>query len=392
VQPVRRWRHSRVDVKKNRHRPLAWLGAMLSAGTARADELNMTPGVTEISRSIYDLHMLIFWICVVIGAVVFGAMFWSIFQHRRSRGVEPAQFHESTQLEIVWTLVPALILVGMAFPATRTLIAMYDTGGEDMAVEVRGYQWKWQYKYLDDDYNSTFGFFSNLSTPRDQIENRTEKSDNYLLEVDQPLRIPANRKVRFLITSEDVIHSWWVPEFGIKRDAIPGMINDLWTIVDHPGIYRGQCAELCGMDHGFMPIVVEVMEESAYDTWYAEQIVAARARREALSKTFSVEELMVEGERVYNSFCASCHQANGKGVPPVFPALAGSPIATGPLKDHLEVIVYGRAGTSMNAFGKQLDAAQLAAVAHYQRHAWGNNARDVTQPRDVVEFMSGVEG
>ncbi len=352
----------------------------------------MTPGVTEISRSIYDLHMLIFWICVVIGAVVFGAMFWSIFQHRRSRGVEPAQFHESTQLEIVWTLVPALILVGMAFPATRTLIAMYDTGGEDMAVEVRGYQWKWQYKYLDDDYNSTFGFFSNLSTPRDQIENRTEKSDNYLLEVDQPLRIPANRKVRFLITSEDVIHSWWVPEFGIKRDAIPGMINDLWTIVDQPGIYRGQCAELCGMDHGFMPIVVEVMEESAYDTWYAEQIVAARARREALSKTFSVEELMVEGERVYNSFCASCHQANGKGVPPVFPALAGSPIATGPLKDHLEVIVYGRAGTSMNAFGKQLDAAQLAAVAHYQRHAWGNNARDVTQPRDVVEFMSGVEG
>jgi cytochrome c oxidase subunit 2 len=364
---------------------------MLAAASAHADELNMSPGVTAISRSIYDLHMLIFWICVVIGGAVFGAMFWSLLRHRRSLGAEPAAFHESTQLEIAWTLIPTLILVGMAFPATRTLIAMYDTGGEDMAVEVRGYQWKWQYKYLDDDYNSTFGFFSNLATPRDQIENRAEKTDTYLLEVDEPLRIPANRKVRFLVTSEDVIHSWWVPEFGIKRDAVPGMLNDLWTIVDEPGIYRGQCTELCGMDHGFMPIVVEVMEEGAYDSWYAERVVAARARAEALSKTFTPEELMVEGERIYGSFCASCHQPNGKGLAPVFPALAGSPIATGPLRDHLEVIVNGKAGTSMNAFGKQLDAAEIAAVAHYERHAWGNNAGDVTQPRDVVEFMSGQE-
>ncbi len=379
-------------VKKNWLRLFPWLGMMLAAAAARADELNMSPGVTQISRSIYDLHMLIFWICVAIGSVVFGAMFWSVYRHRRSRGVEPAQFHESTQLEIVWTLVPALILIGMAFPATQTLIAMYDTGGEDMAVEVRGYQWKWQYKYLDDDYGSTFGFFSNLSTPRDQINNLTVKGDNYLLEVDNPLRIPANRKVRFLITSEDVIHSWWVPEFGIKRDAIPGILNELWTIVDQPGTYRGQCTELCGMDHGFMPVVVEVMDENAYDSWYAEQVLAAQARQEALSKTFSADELMVEGERVYTSFCASCHQPNGEGVPPVFPALAGSAIAIGPLNDHLDVIVNGRAGTSMNAFGKQLDAAQLAAVAHYERNAWGNNARDIIQPRDVVEFMSGDEG
>jgi cytochrome c oxidase subunit 2 len=385
-------------VNNNRHGLLLWLGVMLLPGAllfvapVAADELNMPPGVTEISRAIYDLHMLIFWICVIIGAVVFGAMFWSVLRHRRSRGFEAAQFHESTQLEIAWTLVPTLILIAMAFPATQTLIAMYDTGGEDMVVEVRGYQWKWQYKYLDDDYRSTFDFFSNLATPRDQIENRSEKADNYLLEVDNPLRIPANRKVRFLITSEDVIHAWWIPEFGIKRDAIPGMLNDLWTIVEEPGTYRGQCTELCGMDHGFMPIVVEVMEESAYDSWYAEQVVAAQARREALSKTFTVDELMVEGERVYASFCASCHQANGKGVPPVFPALAGSAIATGPLAEHLDVIVNGRSGTSMNAFGKQLDAAQIAAVTHYERHAWGNNAGDVTQPRDVVEFMSDAEG
>ncbi len=378
-------------VKKNRRLPLPWLGVMLSAGTVTADELNMTPGVTEISRSIYDLHMLIFWVCVVIGAVVFSAMFWSLFQHRKSRGAVPALFHESTRLEVVWTLAPALILIVMAFPATKTLIAMYDTGGEDMAVEVRGYQWKWQYKYLDDDYNATFDFFSNLSTPRDQIENRSEKSEHYLLEVDEPLRIPANRKVRFLITSEDVIHSWWVPEFGIKRDAVPGILNDLWTIVEEPGIYRGQCAELCGLDHGFMPVVVEVMEESAYDAWFAQRVIAAQARREALSKVFSAEELMVEGERIYGSFCASCHQPDGKGIPPVFPALKGSAIATGVRSEHLDVIVNGRPGTSMNAFGNQLDAAEIAAVTHYERHAWGNNTGDITQPRDVVEFMSGQE-
>jgi cytochrome c oxidase subunit 2 len=378
-------------VKKNWHGLTLGLGATFFGLAAGADELNMTPGVTEISRSIYDLHMLIFWICVAIGVVVFGAMFWSIIMHRRSRGAVPAQFHESTRLEIAWTLIPTLILIGMAFPATQTLIAMYDTGGEDMAIEVRGYQWKWQYKYLDDDYNSTFDFFSNLSTPRDQIENRTVKGDDYLLEVDEPMRIPANRKVRFLITSEDVIHSWWVPEFGIKRDAVPGILNDLWTIVEEPGIYRGQCAELCGIDHGFMPVVVEVMEEGAYDAWYAERVVAARARREALSKVFTPDELMAEGERIYGSFCASCHQPNGKGVPPVFPALDGSAIANGPLGEHLNVIINGKAGTSMNAFGKQLDAAEIAAVAHYERHAWGNDAGDVTQPRDVVEFMSGQE-
>jgi cytochrome c oxidase subunit 2 len=361
------------------------------AGAARADELNMTPGVTQISRSIYDLHMVIFWICVAIGVVVFGVMFWSIFQHRKSRGAQAATFHESTRLEIAWTLIPILILVGMAFPATQTLVAMYDTGGEDMAVEVRGYQWKWQYKYLDEDYNSTFSFFSNLSTSRDEIENRVVKNANYLLEVDEPLRIPANRKVRFLITSEDVIHAWWVPDFGIKRDAIPGMLNELWTIVETPGVYRGQCTELCGMDHGFMPIVVEVMAQDEYDAWYADRVRMEAARREALSKTFTPAELMEEGERVYATFCASCHQANGKGLPPVFPALAGSPIAMGPLSDHLDIIVNGRPGTSMNAFGNQLDAAEIAAVTHYERNAWGNNVGDVTQPIDVIEFMTGKE-
>ena len=306
---------------------ISFVGALLgllTAGMASADELNMTPGVTDISQSVYDLHMTILWICVVIGVVVFGVMFWSIIHHRRAAGHEAAQFHESTKLELAWTIVPTLILIAMAVPATQTLIAMYDTGGEDMVVEVRGYQWKWQYKYLDEDYNNTFSFFSNLSTPQDEIQGRSAKGEHYLLEVDNPLRIPANRKVRFLITAEDVIHAWWIPEFGIKRDAVPGILNDLWTIVDEPGVYRGQCTELCGKDHGFMPVVVEVMEEEAFDVWYAEEVANEAVRQEALSKTFTAEQLMAEGEKVYATFCASCHQANGQGIPPVFPSLVGT--------------------------------------------------------------------
>jgi cytochrome c oxidase subunit 2 len=362
----------------------AGLAAALLPAWAFADELNMPVGVTDTSVAVYELHMLIFWICVIIGVVVFGAIFWSLIHHRKSAGHEPAQFHESTRLEIAWTLVPTLILIGMAWPATKVLIDMYDTGGEDLTVEVRGYQWRWQYKYLDDDLNSRFGFFSNLSTPREEIDGRVAKGEFYLLEVDNPLRIPVNRKVRFLLTAEDVIHAWWVPEFGIKRDAIPGMLNELWTVVNEPGIYRGQCTELCGKDHGFMPIVVHAMPEEEYEAWYASQLEAEEERKEALSKTFTHEELMAQGEQVYNTFCASCHQVNGQGIPPVFPSLVGTPVVTGPKDAHIDLILNGVQGTAMQAFGRQLDAAQIAAVTHYERHAWGNNADDVTQPVDVV--------
>lgn len=359
---------------------------LLVAGIVRADELNMPVGVTDISRQVYELHMTIFFVCVVIGLGVFGIMFWSIIRHRQSAGHEAAQFHESTRLEVAWTIVPTLILIIMAVPATQVLIAMYDTGGEDMIVEVRGYQWKWQYKYLDDDYNRTFSFFSSLSTSQDEINNKSAKGENYLLEVDNRLRIPANRKVRFLVTAEDVIHAWWVPDFGIKRDAVPGMINELWTVVDQPGIYRGQCTELCGKDHGFMPIVVEVMAEADFDAWYTAEVVNEAKRQENLTKTFTHEELMTEGEQVYGTFCASCHQANGKGVPPVFPSLVGTPMVSGSRDEHIKLVINGVAGTSMQAFGKQLDAAQLGAVVHYERHSWGNNAGDITQPRDVLQL------
>jgi len=356
----------------------------LWSATAGADELNMRRGITEISAEVYHLHMLILWICVAIGVVVFGAMLWSLINHRKSRGHEPAKFHESTKLEIAWTLVPTLILVSMAIPATNTLIEMYDTGGEDLAIEVRGYQWRWQYKYLDQDLNSSFGFFSSLATPRAEIEGSSAKGEHYLLEVDNPLRIPANRKVRFLLTSNDVIHAWWVPDFGIKKDAVPGILNDIWAIAPEPGTYRGQCTELCGKDHGFMPIVVEVMPEAEYDAWHAAQLSAETTRREALSKTFTHQELMAEGEKVYGTFCSSCHQPNGQGLPPAFPALVGSAIATGPRDAHLDIVIHGKPGTAMQAFGNQLDAAQIAAVTHYERHSWGNKSDDITQPRDVI--------
>jgi len=365
---------------------IAALLGLLTASLVNADELNMRQGVTNISHAVYDLHMTILWICVAIGVVVFGVMFWSIIHHRRAAGHEAAHFHENTKLELAWTIIPTLILVLMAIPATQVLIDMYDTGGEDMAIEVRGYQWKWQYKYLDENNNNAFSFFSNLATPKDEIEGRSAKGEHYLLEVDKPLRIPTNRKVRFLLTAEDVIHAWWVPDFGIKRDAIPGMLNELWTVVDKPGVYRGQCTELCGKDHGFMPVVVEVLEEAEFDAWYAEEVANESIRQEALSKTFTAEELMVKGEEVYGTFCASCHQPNGQGIPPVFPSLVGTDVVTGPRDDHIRLVINGVAGSAMQAFGKQLDAAQLAAVVHYERHAWGNNADDMTQPRDVLEL------
>jgi cytochrome c oxidase subunit 2 len=237
---------------------LAW-----SAGAQAELGLNMPRGVTSISQQVYDLHMLIFWICVVIGVVVFGVMFWSIYHHRKSLGAVPAQFHESTLVEVVWTVIPMLILIGMAVPATKTLVNMYDTRDAELTVKVTGYQWRWQYDYINEDV----GFLSVLSTPSAQIRNVAAKSEHYLLEVDNPLVVPVGKKVRILTTAADVIHSWWVPELGWKKDAIPGFINESWTLIEKPGIYRGQCAELCGKDHGFMPIVVKAVPEAEFKRW-----------------------------------------------------------------------------------------------------------------------------
>ncbi len=241
-------------------------------------QLNMTPGVTASSQDVYQLHMLILWICVVIGILVFGAMFYAMFKFRKSRGAVPATFTHSTVAEVIWTVIPILILLGMSWPATKTLVRMADTGNAELTVKITGYQWKWRYEYLGEDVN----FMSSLSRAADEARHIGSGIDpytveNYLLDVDRPLVIPTGTKVRFVITADDVIHSWWVPALGWKQDAIPGFINEAWTQVDEPGVYRGQCAELCGKDHGFMPIVVIAKPRAEFDAWLAEQKAANAA-------------------------------------------------------------------------------------------------------------------
>ncbi|MCF7200574.1 cytochrome c oxidase subunit II [Pseudomonas oligotrophica] len=373
----------------SRH-PRAWMGLGLLAffGQAQAAwDVNMRSGVTEVSRSVFDLHMTIFWICVIIGVLVFGVMIWSMIAHRRSRRRESANFHENTRVEVLWTLIPLLILIGMAVPATRTLLHIYDASESDVDVQITGYQWKWHYKYLGEDVE----FFSNLTTPREQINNQSPKGEHYLLEVDQPLVIPAGAKVRFLITAADVIHSWWVPDLAVKKDAIPGFINESWTRVEEPGLYRGQCTELCGKDHGFMPVVVEVKSQEDFAAWLGEKKAEAAKLAELTGKDWTLEELVERGEKVYQANCASCHQPTGEGLPPMFPALKGSAIATGEVDGHIGIVVNGKPGTAMAAFGKQLSEVDLAAVITYERNAWGNDKGDMVTPKDVLDFKQAEE-
>ena len=370
----------------------SWLlSAAVFANNAVAEEmpLNLTKGVTDVSSNVYDLHMIIFYICCIIGAIVFGAMFWSIFHHRKSKGVTPANFHESTKVEIIWTAIPFVILIGMAIPATKTLMAMEDTTDADLTVQVTGSQWKWHYKYFDHELE----YYSLLATHTEEIQNQREKSENYLLEVDRPLVIPVGKKVRFLITSDDVIHSWWVPEFAVKKDANPGFINEAWTRVNEPGIYRGQCAELCGKDHGFMPVVVIAKPVDEFNAWVKEQEAIARKAKEEeqklLAMNMSFEELMTVGEKAYNANCAACHQVNGEGIPGVFPALKGSAIALGDVGTHIDVVVNGVSGTAMQAYGKQLGLKDLAAIVTYERNAWGNDTGDAVQAAEINAFLTG---
>jgi cytochrome c oxidase subunit 2 len=380
-----------------KHKPI-WLVlvSLVFINPAWAEmRLNLTEGATAVSKEVYDLHMLVLYICTAIGVVVFGAMFWSIAFHRKSKGVKPADFHESTKVEILWTTIPIVILIGMAVPATHTLIAMEDNTNSDVTIQITGSQWKWHYKYFDQDIE----YYSVLSTPREQYQNQqettVEKGINYLLEVDKPLVIPANKKVRFLITSDDVIHSWWVPAFAVKQDANPGFINEAWTNVDEPGVYRGQCAELCGKDHGFMPIVVEVKSVADYEVWLEEQkqliVKAAEAEKASLSDSMSMPELMQLGETTYLAHCAACHQPSGLGLAPVFPALKGSPMATtGSITDHIDIVVNGKAGTAMQSYRKQLSLKEIAAVVTYERNAWGNDTGELVQSADV-KVVSGDE-
>lgn len=349
--------------------------------------INMPVGITEISRSTYDLHMLITIICAVIAVVVYGVLIWSLIKYRKSKGAKPADFHENTTIEIVWTIIPILILVSMAIPSTGVLRQIYDSSESELDIMITGYQWRWQYSYLDDD-GEEVSFFSNLATTDEQIAGLDEKSENYLLEVDQPLVIPVNTKVRFLLTAADVIHSWWIPEFAVKKDAIPGFINESWVIAEETGTYRGQCTELCGQDHGFMPVVVEVVEQAEFDAWYSERQQEAAAIAELANQDWTLDQLVAQGETVYRTFCMACHQQNGQGLPPAFPALANSPIALGPIEGHVDVVLNGVPGTAMAAFGNQLNPVDLAAVITYERNAFGNNVGDMITPVEILQAQA----
>ena len=362
-----------------------WL-ALMSTFAVAQNQVNMAKGVTEVGAEIYDLHMLIFWICTVIGVGVFAVMFYSIIYHRKSRGVTPSQFHESTKVEIAWTVIPFLILIGMAVPATSTLLEVYNTDDAEIDILITGYQWKWKYDYLDENGDNV-SFFSNLATSQEEIYNTEEKGSHYLLSVDEPLVIPTDTKVRFLVTANDVIHSWWVPEIAVKRDAIPGFINETWTKVPVEGIYRGQCTELCGSYHGFMPIEVHAVSRDEYNAWLSAKRADKMAQAAAAEQELSIDELMAKGESVYAAQCLACHGAQGEGG--VGKAIAGSTVALGDISTHLDVGIKGVAGTAMQAFGGQLNDVEMAAVITYQRNAFGNNTGDVVQPSDVVNYKKG---
>lgn len=353
---------------------------------AKADwfALNMTEGATAISEEVFNLHMLIFWICVAIGVVVFSVMFYSMFAHTKKKNPVAATFHESTKVEIAWTVIPFLILIAMAVPASKTLTKMYDDTAGDVNIQVTGFQWKWQYRYLEDGVS----FFSNLSTDLDEIYNLVPKGENYLQEVDEAVVIPVGKKVRFLITANDVIHSWWVPAFAIKQDAIPGFVNTAWTKVDKVGTYRGKCTELCGKNHGFMPIVVKVVEQDEYDLWVSDKKEAAFKLAELTEKEWTTAELVERGESVYATNCVACHQVNGQGITGIFPALAGSDIVLNNKPRNIEILMEGVQGAAMNSFD-YLSEVELASVITYTRQSWGNAEKgdgEIVSPKDIVDY------
>jgi cytochrome c oxidase subunit 2 len=367
------------------HRLLQAMAAValaIPAPAFAAREWNLQTPVTPVARQMYDLHTFIFWVCVVIFIAVFGVMFYSIFKHRKSVGHEAHQFHENTTVEVVWTVIPFLILLFVAFPATKTVLALKDTSAPGLTVKVTGYQWKWSYDYLQDGIS----FYSNLATPIAQIENQAPKGEHYLLEVDNPLVVPVDTKVRLLITAGDVLHSWWVPAFGVKQDAIPGFVRDTWFRAETPGTYRGQCAELCGKEHGFMPIVVEVKTKDEYAQWMEGQKKKMAASGDDPNKVWDVAELVARGEKAYAANCAACHQPTGNGAPPAFPALDGSKVVTGPKAVQIKTVLNGveRDGkpTAMVSW-KQLSDTDIASVITYTRNSWGNKTGEAVQPSEI---------
>ena len=356
--------------------------AMAFSGLAIALEWNLQPAGSRMEEDIHNLHEYVMILCTIIFVGVFGFVFWSCYAHRKSIGHKAEQFHENTTVEIAWTVIPALILIVIAWPTTRVVVAQKDTSNPDLTIKVTGYQWKWGYDYIKGE-GEGIGFISTLATPRDQIENKAPKGEHYLLEVDNELVVPIGKKVRMLTTAADVVHAWWVPAFGAKQDAIPGFIRDIWFKAEKTGTFRSQCVELCGKEHDFMPIVVKVVPQDEYSKWVGEKKKAMAAAADDPNKQYNIDELKQRGEKVYATNCVACHQPTGKGAPPAFPPLDGSKIVLGPQEAQIKLVLNGKPNTAMAAFGKQLNDVELAAVITFTRNNWSNKTGQVIQPTDV---------
>ncbi|MBC3812613.1 MULTISPECIES: cytochrome c oxidase subunit II [Undibacterium] len=358
-----------------------------SQGGPAVRQLNLQTPVTQIAEQIYSIHNLMLVICLVIFVAVFGVMFYSILKHRKSLGHKAASFHESTTVEIAWTVVPFLIVIGMALPATKTVVAMKDTSNADITIKATGMQWKWGYDYLKGE-GEGISFLSTLSTPRTQVGSPgvapTEaRGDNYLLEVDNQVVVPVNKKVRIITTANDVIHSWTIPAFGVKQDAIPGFVRDTWFKAEKIGVYRGQCVELCGKEHAFMPIVVNVVSDDDYKKWVDTKKKEMAAKADDPNKVWTVDELKQRGEKVYAANCVACHQASGKGVPGAFPALEGSLIVNGAKAGQVGILLNGK--NAMPSWKSTLSDTEIAAVITYTRNSWSNKAAEnIVQPAEVL--------
>jgi cytochrome c oxidase subunit 2 len=361
---------------------LAGLVALAASGAAHAIAWYFQSPASAMAREIDWLHQVLMWIILVIFIGVFGFMFYACYAHRKSKGHQAAQFHENTTVEILWTVIPALILIVIAWPVTKVVIAQKDTSAADLTIKVTGYQWKWGYDYLKGE-GEGISFVSTLATPREQIEGKAPKGENYLLEVDNEVVVPVGKKVRILTTAADVVHAWWVPAFGAKQDAIPGFIRDTWFRADQEGTFRSQCVELCGKEHAFMPIVVRVVSAPEYSKWVNAQKKSTAAAADDSSKAWDLKELVSRGEKVYAANCVACHEASGKGMPAMkAPALAGNKVVTGPEAPPIDTVLNGRPNTLMQPFKDQLSDAEIAAVISYARNSWGNKASDV-QPAEV---------
>jgi len=368
---------------------LLFAGAALAVGNSpggpAVNEINLQPPVTKIAEELYNLHTFMLILCLVIFVGVFGVMFYSLFAHRKSKGHKAANFHESTTVEIIWTIVPFIIVVLMALPATKTVVAMKDTSNADLTVKVTGYQWKWAYDYVKGP-GEGINFYSTLTTPRAETDGRAPITDTYLQEVDNPLVVPVNRKIRIITTANDVVHSWYVPAFGVKQDAIPGFVRDTWFKAEKVGTYRGFCTELCGKEHAFMPVVVNVLSDDDYAKWVDDQKKKMAASQDDPNKTYTMAELMERGGKVYASNCAVCHQPTGKGGG-AFPALDGSKIANGPLADHVGIVLKGK--NAMPSWAPTLNDVEIASVITFERNSWGNHTGDILQPKQVADARNG---